>query len=224
LARWRGDRFAPPAQIAAAVVLAVAVAHAAVTGAPTAGGLALVGAVACGRHALRGRTDDLLVGVALLDAAAIVLALDVGWTDPLPYVAPVSLSALVVAQRLRGTMQPTALSALRYAAAGALYLTCFGQAVGDPRYTSVLVLLALVGVGAGEALRVKSFLHLGLGFLGAALGWNLIRFGLDHSQFWALYLTGLGVTVLGSMVALTLHRERVGALRARARAHVAAWE
>jgi hypothetical protein len=121
-------------------------------------------------------------------------------------------------------VHPDAIALIRYVSAGAFYVTCFGQGLGDPVYTSVLVLLAVAGIVAGEVLRVRSFLHLGLGALAAALGWNLVRFGLHHSQFWALYLTGLGLLVLGGMVAITLNRDAVRRARHWVSAHLSAWE
>src|SRR5262249_51806773 len=162
--RVRATEHADPWRAASAALVAAAVADASARGLPPTLGLAAAGGLFCGRHALRGGHADLLVGAALLDAGAMVLALGHQRSDPLPYVAPVSLSALIVAQRLRGTLSPDAVTAIRYAAAGALYVTCFGQGLFDPVYTSVLIALAVAGIAAGELARVRSFLRLGLGF------------------------------------------------------------
>ena len=165
-----------------------------------------------------------MVGAALLDAAALLWAFQLGWSDPLIYVAPVSLSALLVAQVLRGRVSPQTVGLTRYAAAGVLYITGFGQMVADPRITLVVMLLALAGIVAGQLLRARSYLQLGLGLLGTALVWNLIRFGLLHSRFWALVLTGLGMAVLATMVVITQHREALGRMRDRLAARLASWE
>ena len=187
-------------------------------------GPALAGAWFLARHVLRSQVVDLFIGVALVDLGALLLGVRQGWADPLAYVAPLSLSVLLVAQRLRGQLTPHAVGLTRYAAAGALYLTGFGQMVADPRDTALILLIAIAGVVAGQVLRVLSFLQLGLGVLAGVLVWNLLRFGLAHSEFWAWLLTGLGVIVLATMVVITTYREPLARLQERMRARLANWE
>jgi len=187
-------------------------------------GLATAGALFAMRYVMRARTLDLLAGLALLDGAAVALALRSGWTEPLAFAGPLGLSVLVAAQLLRRALDPRVTVTLRYTAAATLYLSAFADAVLDPLWSAALLLMCLIGMGAGALLRVRAFLYLGAGFAGAAMLTELLRFGLTHSHFWALYLTVLGLLVLGAMVVLTLARQPLLLLRDRFARTVETWE
>jgi len=87
-----------------------------------------------------------------------------------------------------------------------------------------MLVLGLVGIAAGAGLRVRAYLHLGAGVAVATLVADALRFGLAHSDFWALYLTALGLVILGAMVAGTLHRDRLIQWRGTLRTAMAGWE
>lgn len=220
----RGATFTKPLRQAAAasplagLVLAVAGSGLAVPG------LTAAGAVFFLRYVLRSRWADLAGGLVLLDAAALLLAVQQGWSQPLAFVAPVGLSALVAAQLLRRTLDLRVVTLMRYAAAAAIYLAALVDAVGTPMWSLVLLQMSLLGMAAGAVLRVRAYLFLGSGFAAAALLTELLRFGLAHSQFWALYLTVLGLLILGFMVLLTLWRQPLGQLRQQFAQVMGEWE
>ena len=222
--KLRSEAFAAPLGQATALLAASGVAIGAVVGGLTAGGFAFAGSLFALRYTLRGGRRELLAAVALLDASVILLGLDKGWSEPLAYVGPLALSALAAARLLRGTTDARVIAATRYLAATALYMTAFAQVVVDPMRTLTMLLLALIGIAAGSWLRVRAYLYLGVGFAAATLVTNLVRFGFEHSQFWALYLTLIGLSVLGMMIVSTVHRERIVAARVRFRAVVGEWE
>ncbi len=213
--RTRGEAWVAPLR-AATVGVAVAAMLASVTlDGVTSIGVALAGCLFCLRWVLRPRWPELVVGVILLDVATMMLFHRVQWTEPLAYVGPTGLSLLVLAQLLRQSMDPRVRTLLRYAGASCIYLCTWGQAVLDPGWTLGLLLMALGGIAAGSLLRVRAFVYLGAGFMASALLTELLRFGLNHSGFWAFYLTSIGLTILGGMVALTVFRPQLAAMRAR---------
>ncbi len=224
LSKMRGQSFALPLRHGCAAVALVAVGAAVLLEGLSFFGLAAAGSLFCLRHVFRGGSRNLLVGALLLDAAALRLALQLGWEQPIAYVGPMGLSVLVVAQRLRRALDPRVVAGLRYAAAGAIYLTVMGQALPDPGWTLALLLLSLGGLAAGKLLRVAAFLYLGSGFAVAGMLMELLRFGLEHSQFWAFYLTLIGLSILSVMVLLTLYNQQLRVMRLRVRRAMADWE
>jgi hypothetical protein len=224
LQRRRGAAFAVPLRQATAVLAALALLGALAFDGVTTLGVALAGCLFGLRFVLRDRPWDLLAALALLDVSAVLLVLDLGWSDPVAFVGPVGLSLLALAQVLRATLDPWARDLLRWGGALAIYLTALGQAVFDPVWTLGLVLLGLAGLAAGSALRVRAFLTLGGGALLAALLTELLRFGLNHSRFWAFYLTSIGLVILAGMVGLTLFRPQLATLCGQLRERLDGWE
>ncbi len=220
----RGGSFTRPLRQVAAVLPGVGLILALAGDGLTVPALTAAGGVFCVRYVFRARWADLVAGLVLLDAAAVLLVVRLGWSQPLALVAPVGLSVLVAAQLLRRGLDPRVVTLMRYAAAAAIYLAALADAVGTPMWSLVLLQMSLLGMAAGAVLRVRAFLFLGSGFAVAALLTELLRFGLAHSQFWALYLTVLGLFILASMVALTLLRTQLMRLRQRFVAVVGEWE
>ena len=220
----RGDAFTRPLRLVTAILPAVGLLLALACGGLAVPALMAAGGVYCLRYVFRVNRVDLIAGLALLDAAALLLVVQQGWSQPLAFVAPVGLSVLVAAQLLRRGLDPRVVALMRYAAAAAIYLAALADAVGTPMWSLVLLQMSLVGMAAGAVLRVRAFLFLGSGFAAASLLTELLRFGLAHSQFWALYLTVLGLIILASMVALTLLRTPVTRLQQRFVQVMGEWE
>jgi hypothetical protein len=220
----RGRFFTRPLRIAAAGLPFAALAIAMTDGSLGAAGLAAAGAPFIIRYTLRARPADLVVGLVLLDVSALVEALRLGLAQPLAYAGPLALSLLVAAQLLRGSLDSRVVTVVRYTAAATVYATTMAEAFGDPVWSLALLVLSLLGLAAGALLRVRAFLYLGSGFAAAALACELLRFGLAHSHFWALYLTVLGLTILAFMVASTLWRQPLVLLRERFVRVVGDWE
>ncbi len=224
LERSRGERWVQPLRHATLGAAAVGLAAAVFGGGLTSIGVALAGCLLCLRWVLRERSSELIVGVLLLDIATVMLFVRLQWTEPLAWIGPTGLSLLVIAQVLRQGMDPRIRDLLRYAGACCIYITALGQAVFDPGWTLGLVLLSIAGLALGSVLRVRAFLFLGTGFLASALLTELLRFGLTNSQFWAFYLTTIGLTILAGMVAITVLRPQLVVLRSRWQDRLRDWE
>jgi hypothetical protein len=220
----RGGAWVRPLRQATVALAALGLLAALPLGGVSSIGVALAGCLFCLRYVLREQRVELVLGVLLLDIATVMLHLRLGWTEPLAWVGPTGLSLLVIAQILRQGLDPRIRDALRWAGACCIYVTALGQAVFDPGWTLGLVLLSLAGLALGSLLRVRAFLFLGSAFLASALLTELLRFGLTNSQFWAFYLTTIGLTILGGMVALTLLRPQLATMRTRWRARLEDWE
>jgi len=53
---------------------------------------------------------------------------------------------------------------------------------------------------------------------------NLVRFGLEHNEFWAFYLSALGLLVLAVMIVRSTARDRLQAAGSTIREGLATWE
>ncbi len=224
LERRRSEAWIQPLRHTVLGIAALALVGAWTLGGISSIGVALAGCLLCLRWVLRERSEELVLGVLLLNVATVMLFLRLQWTEPLAWIGPTGLSLLVVAQVLRQGLDPRIRDLLRYAGACCIYVTALGQAVFDPGWTLGLVVLSIAGLAMGSALRVRAFLMLGSGFLVAALITELLRFGLSNSQFWAFYLTTIGLTILAGMVALTLLRPQLATLRTRWQERLEDWE
>ncbi len=220
----RGEPWVRPLRHGTLAIVAIALLAALLLGGATSIGLALAGCLLCLRYVLRERRLELVLGVLLLDVATVMLEGKLGWTDPIAWVGPTGLSLLVLAQILRQSLDPRVRELLRWAGACSIFLTALGQAVFDPAWTLGLVAISLAGLALGSLLRVRSFLLLGGAFLGSALITELLRFGLANAQFWAFYLTSIGLFILAGMVVLSVYRPRLAQLGQRWRERTQDWE
>jgi hypothetical protein len=220
----RGEPWVRPLRQATVALAVLALASAWMLDSASSIGVALAGCLFCLRYVLRARWGELVAGVLLLDVATVMLSLRLGWTEPIAWVGPTGLSLLVIAQILRQGIDPRIRDLLRWSGACCIYITALGQAVFDPAWTLGLVLLSIAGLALGSLLRVRAFLLLGSAFLASALITELLRFGLEHSQFWAFYLTTIGLTILAGMVTLTLLRPQLATLRSRWQERMEDWE
>ncbi len=186
--------------------------------------LVAAGALHLLRFVSRGRTVDLLAGAVALDVALCTQLARSAVVEPVAYVGTVGLTVLVVAHLLRRTLDRDWAVVLRYGAAGAIHLTAFATWIDDPHRTLAAIVLCLAGVAAGALLRVRPYLFLGSAFLVATLAVNLVRFGLEHSEFWAFYLSALGLLVLAVMIVRSAAHDRLAAAGSTLREGLATWE
>ena len=126
----------------------------------------------------------------------------------------------------RNELRPSVLNGARLAALSALYVGAGLDVVLRPEL-SVFVLalaLALLGVLAGIALRIRAFLYAGVVFLVLNVAGQLLRFYADQSMGRALILLGLGAVITAGMVVFNLQREAILRRVRILRADLAAWE
>ena len=182
------------------------------------------GVVTGTRYALQRRPLDLIATAAFLDGATLWLLGESHVVDPLAWAGPVCLSLGVVAQLLRGSVHARAVRVLRVLAAAGVYLTVLAQLTLDPAYGPRLLTLGLLGIGVGVVLKIRDFVDLGLTAMGATLLWTVVRFGFTYAEFWAVYLTVIGLITLGGMLTFTLRREQILQWWSSWRARLGKWE
>jgi len=193
-------------------------------------------------------------GGTLLAAAVLYLSLATVWRNPWPlylgvlalngavylwaplwaeryglwqfYIVPAAVSVLALLHLHRWELRPSVLSGARLAALSALYAGAGLDVFLRPELgVFVLALaLALLGVIAGIALRIRAFLYAGVAFLILNVVGQLLRFYPDQSLSRALILLGLGATITVGMVWFNLKREAILQRVRILRADLAAWE
>ncbi len=142
------------------------------------------------------------------------------------YIAPAAASVLALLHLHRRELRPNVLNGARLAALSALYAGA-GLDVFLRPALSVFVLalgLALLGVVAGVALRIRAFLYAGVAFLVLNVAGQLIRFYPEQALSRALILLGLGTAITVGMVLFSLKREAILRRVRVLRADLAAWE
>jgi hypothetical protein len=166
-----------------------------------------------------------VLSAAAFNVAAFLANLRFGLQDPQLYVLPLSGSLLVLAQVYQRDLSDRALGAIRVVALSAAYLSGFVSimAFDAPHHALIMAAVCTAGVVLGAALRIKSYLLLGAGFLVVDLATNVVRFGLSGQTAATLVLTGLGLSILGAMVAWSLHRPAIEAILRRVAGDVESW-
>jgi hypothetical protein len=86
------------------------------------------------------------------------------------------------------------------------------------------VALCVVGVGAGVALRIRSFVTLGSVFLVTTVVATLVRWGVREPRLGALFLSGLGLAVVAFMVVVTTKKAELLERYKRVRGALERWE
>ncbi len=142
------------------------------------------------------------------------------------YIAPAAVSVLALLHLHRRELRPNVLNGARLAALSALYAGAGLDVFLRPEL-SVFVLalaLALVGIFAGVALRIRAFLYAGVAFLVLNVVGQLVRLYPEQSLSRALILLGLGTAITVGMVLFNLKREAILRRVRIVRADLAAWD
>src|SRR5690606_24902091 len=125
---------------------------------------------------------------------------------------PVAFSALLLVHVYAPELSRQSRHALRILVLGALYVMALGQAMSQATPVQALVvvpLLCVTTIVAGTMLRVRAYALMGVLFLAADLGANLLRYGLQSRVLGALFLTVLGLLIVAGMIYFSLERERL---------------
>jgi hypothetical protein len=130
------------------------------------------------------------------------------------YVIPAAVTVLIFAQLHRNDLKPSALNAIRSAAAGAIlavstFEVFFAKDTGLMQFV-VLLILSLAGIATGISLRIRPFVSIGVAFLVInVLGQLGLQFHHEGGVIRAVILIGFGVIVLAAMIFFNIHRERI---------------
>lgn len=125
-----------------------------------------------------------------------------GWLEhPQLWLIPPALCVLIAGHLNRSRMPREQALGMRYAAAATIYVSStadvFLNGVAQAPYLPpVLGGLALCGVFAGIALRIRAFLYLGTTFLAIALATVIWHAGYNENRTWIFYVTGIVAGVL----------------------------
>lgn len=167
-----------------------------------------------------------LASALAFNAALLVVWVGSGAGEPQYYLIPAGLSLLVLLGVFRDSLAPDTLARLRALAVTVIYAAGAWQPLmfNNGQAMVLCVGLCLLGVGAGIALRIRSYVYLGSAFLVTCVAANLVRFGMRDHRMGAAFLSLLGLLVVGFMVLLSAHRERLLQRYARVRSLLAAWE
>ncbi|WP_123784082.1 hypothetical protein [Corallococcus macrosporus] len=168
---------------------------------------------------------------SLVSAVAFNAALFMGWRasgegELVYFIIPAGLSLLALLRVFREALAPEIYTQLRALAVTGIYIAAAWRPLmfSDGRSMLLCVLLCVVGVVCGIALRIRSYVYLGTGFLVTCIAANLVRFGMRDHRVAAASLFMLGLLVIGTMVLLSAHRATLMQRYARVRALLATWE
>ncbi|MFY0528542.1 hypothetical protein ACN28I_37075 [Archangium gephyra] len=167
-----------------------------------------------------------LVSVGAFNAALFLVWVGTGAGEPQYYVIPAGLSLLVLLRVFHEALEPDTRAKLRAMAITLVYVAGAWKPLmfQDGRAMLLCVVLCLVGVAAGMALRIRSYVYLGSAFLVTCVLANLARFGIRDHRMGAAFLSLLGVGVVGFMVLFTAKRAELLERYERVRAMMDTWE
>jgi hypothetical protein len=172
------------------------------------------------------RSGASLVSAVAFNAALVVVWAGTGRGEPQYFVIPAGLSLLVLLRVFRDSLSQDTVSQLRAVAVTIIYVAGAWKPLlfNDGGAMMLCVLVCLVGVAAGIALRIRSYVYLGTAFMVTCVIANLTRFGMRDHRIGAAFLTLLGLMVVGFMVLLSAHREKLLMRYTRVRSLLATWE
>lgn len=166
-----------------------------------------------------------ILATCAFNAALIFVWLGTGFGGPQYYIIPAALSALVLVRVFKDDFTAATEARLRATAVTAIYLAAAWPILFDSTWQMLLcALICVLGVGVGVAMRIRSYVYLGTGFLVSTIISNLVVFGVRDSRVGALFLLVLGMLVVGFMIYLTAQRAQVLARYERVRNMLATWE
>jgi hypothetical protein len=143
------------------------------------------------------------------------------------YVIPASVTVLALLHWHRQELRPAVLNGARLAAMSVLYASVLADVFQAHTGLMVFVLalvLNLLGIALGIALRIRAFLYAGVAFLVLNVTGQLLRYYPEQGLSRALILIGLGVAITVGMVGFNIKREAIMQRLRIMRADLADWE
>ena len=149
-----------------------------------------------------------------------------GWSSSYYLLIVAGLSTVVLVKLFEADLGAEWAARLRAAAAATIYAAAAWKPLAfDTTWAlGVCVLVCVVGVAAGIALRVRSYVYMGTVFLVTSVLSNLVRFGVREPRVGALLLSTLGLAVVGFMVLVTTRRSELLQRYQKVQTMLQAWE
>ena len=175
---------------------------------------------ALGALGMQRRLASALAAVAF-NAALVVAWLTADVPTPEYFLIPAGASMLGLLWMFRKDLSAELLGRARAVAMTVIYAASAWRPLlfSEAWAVWVCVTLCVLGVGVGVLLRIRSYVYLGAAFGVTSVVANLIRYGVRDHRLGAVFLTALGLLVLGFMVLLNAQRaaftRRLESLRAR---------
>ncbi len=160
------------------------------------------------------------------NAAVLCFWFGAGFGDVQYVLVPMGLSGLVLVHVFARDLGDVWAARLRGVAVALIYgAAAFRPLAFDSTWAFLLcVTLCVAGVAAGIALRVRSFVTLGTGFLVTTVLATLVRWGVREPRLGALFLSGLGLAVVAFMVLVTTKRHELLDRYKRVRGALERWD
>ncbi|MDX2010052.1 MAG: hypothetical protein SFW67_07680 [Myxococcaceae bacterium] len=167
-----------------------------------------------------------VLAAVTFNAAVVVQWVGLGWGEPQYLLIPAGLSGLVLVHVFADELGEVWAARLRAVAIGLVYAAAAFRplALDAPWAFFLCVALCVAGVGAGVALRLRSFVTLGSVFLVTTVVATLVRWGVREPRLGALFLSGLGLAVVAFMVVVTTKKAELLERYKRVRGALERWE
>jgi len=141
------------------------------------------------------------------------------WTffdHPQLWLIPLALAVLVAEHLDRGRLSEAQRTGLRYLALGVIYVSSTTEFMRGVYEQSVILPLVLIGLSvagvlAGVLLRVRSFLYLGVTFLGVVIVRMIVYAAFEQGQMWIFWTCCilLGAAIIGLFAVFEKRRNDV---------------
>jgi hypothetical protein len=163
--------------------------------------------------------------VAFNGALLLAWSADKG-VSPELFLIPAGVSLLMLVRVFREDLTPEVEAKLRAVAVTGIYASAAFRPLMFPQTWAFLscVVLCLLGVGVGIALRIRSYVYLGTAFLVTSVVANVVRFGVRDHRAGAAFLSVLGLLVVGSMILLSAKRAELLRRYEQVRERLAGWD
>jgi hypothetical protein len=167
-----------------------------------------------------------LASAGAFNGALFLVWQGTGAGEPQYYVIPAGLSLLLLLRVFREALATDTQAKMRALAITLIYVAGAWKPLmfEDGRAMLLCVFLCVVGVAAGIALRIRSYVYLGSAFMVTCVLANLVRFGIRDHRMGAAFLSLLGVGVVGFMVLFTAKRAELLQRYERVRSLLDTWE
>lgn len=175
-------------------------------------------------EAVRGRAA---IAAAVAFNAAMVFGYQAsGWDGPQYLAIPFGVSMLTLVWVFKESLDVRTAARLRAIAIAIIYgAAAWSPLTFDASWALWLcVLICVIGVAAGIVLRIRSYVFLGTAFLVTSVVANLVRYGIRDPRAGAIFLSGLGLLVVGFMVLVTTRRAELLARYRSVQQLLARWE